>query len=755
MSNNTFLIRGSDLLAQRGDFRLVGRKKELAKLASILMRRRSNSVLLVGSGGVGCSAICMGLQASKNDPDAPFDLLSKRLYWLDTDGLFASGDPAAMNDAFQKLLRTLARYRETVLIVEDTRDFVEAARSNGCTHFINALMSEVHGGRFQAIFETRVEDLEVVLKCHSDMRENYTMLDIDEPDAASLRDILDEVTRQLERHHRIRVSKAAIDTAIALTSKYRVQEMSLSRAQPERSVNLLDRALTTYRQRAHARPAALVALEDELGRADSALAAASKAGSADTDLAARKAALLDDVDRARTEWAAVQGQLRQFHDRQRTGEEALIALEEELQAQRAKEQAVREKVDASAPAPTLDMPTPAMVFSGLGAGGSFDSEVVSRLKKDIEAMQRGVADNRQQFDALTKQINADLELGANDVLSEFSSISGIATDKLNQDERSKLLKLHTVLGARVFGQDHAVNQLADAVRVARVGLKDPEKPQASFMFLGPSGTGKTELAKALAAALYDSERALLRFDMSEYMEKHGVAKLIGAPPGYEGYEAGGILTNSMRSNPNVIVLFDEIEKAHPDVFNVLLQVLDDGRLTDNRGLTVSFGEAIILMTTNIGQPNFLDESLSYDAAVAETMKELDTVYRPEFLNRFNGRQNIVCFNRLDLPVIERIARREIDKLNRQIAAAGRDIRIEMSDDSLAAMCRAVYSPALGARGLPGYIATHIKPAVANAILETPGAHGRMSVRFDADTGALSITPVESMAVTDATSVVSG
>jgi ATP-dependent Clp protease ATP-binding subunit ClpB len=226
--------------------------------------------------------------------------------------------------------------------------------------------------------------------------------------------------------------------------------------------------------------------------------------------------------------------------------------------------------------------------------------------------------------------------------------------------------------------------------------------------------------------------------MSEYMEKHAVAKLIGAPPGYEGYEAGGILTNAMRRNPYVIILFDEIEKAHPDIFNVFLQVLDDGRLTDNRGLTVSFSEAIILMTTNIGQKNFLDPAMSFEDAVQETTRELDNTYRPEFLNRFNGRQNIVCFNALDLAIIEKIATREIVKLNAQIKAQGRDLTVEIAPDSLRALCKDQYKPANGARGIPGYFASQIHPAVANTMLEAENAHGVMEVIYDAKTQTLEV-----------------
>ncbi len=238
--------------------------------------------------------------------------------------------------------------------------------------------------------------------------------------------------------------------------------------------------------------------------------------------------------------------------------------------------------------------------------------------------------------------------------------------------------------------------------------------------MGPSGVGKTEVSKALAAELLDSEAALTRFDMSEYMEKHAVAKLIGAPPGYEGFDVGGILTNAMRKNPYRVLLFDEIEKAHPDVFNVFLQILSDGRLTDNVGRTVSFEDAILIFTTNIGQPAFLNPDLSPEMAQLEAMKELNATYRPEFLNRFAGRENILCFVRLEMPSIERIIRREIDKINTKYYDD--NISVAMNDASLNAFCVDRYDPTVGARGLPGYIKANLEPIIANKLLNSNDNH---------------------------------
>jgi len=740
--SHSYLIRGADYLESHSGFRLVGRDRELRRLSRILMRSKANSVLLVGPGGAGCTALCLGLEASRKDPGTPFDIVNKRLFWLDTDGLFSSGDARTLNENFEKVLRQLSRYPDTLLVVEDMRDFVDATRNSGCTHFINALMRAVDGHKFQAIFESRDSDLEVVLKCHSNMAELYTMLDLAEPDPEALRQIVREAVKSLERHHNLPVDDDAVDTAIELTTKYRVRESSLSRAQPERSLNLLDRALTAYREQAHTKPSGLANKQAQLAEVAAAIERGETppalAGKEKKALEALRAELTAAVAATETGWKETQATLKKLHRNQTDGEEMIRSLEDQLEQQRKRDAEVRATGEQAESGKSNEFKS----FSMRAAAGGYESEEVNRIKAEIDKVQTVIHKEKAAFAALTAKINEGLRLKAEHVLAEFSQLSGIPASKLNQDERAKLLNLDETLASRVFGQDHVVNKLADAVRVARVGLKDPQKPQASFMFLGPSGVGKTELAKTLAAALHDDERALLRFDMSEYMEKHAVAKLIGAPPGYEGYEAGGILTNAMRRNPYVVILFDEIEKAHQDVFNVFLQVLDDGRLTDNRGLTVSFSEAIIVMTTNIGQSHFLNPALDFEDAAAETIKELDVHYRPEFLNRFNGRQNIVCFRSLGLPVIERIARREIDKLNDRVRGQGRDLAISISDESLAALCRDQYVPANGARGIPGYFATNIHPAVANAILETQTLRGTMEVVYDDVARKLSIRPLD-------------
>lgn len=741
-SSQNFLIRGGDYLARFPGFKLVARGEEVKRLNRILMRDKASSVLLVGPGGVGCTALCLELEACKANPDTPFDILSKRLFWLDTDGLFSSGDPAAINENFQSVLRRLSRYPDTLLVIEDMKDFIEGTRNHGCMHFINALMRALDQGKFQAIFETRDEHLEIVLKCHSNIGEFFTMLDLQEPGRDALEQIAADSVKRLEAHHKIAVSGEAVKAAIELTWKYRVREMSLSRAQPERTLNLLDRALTSYRQEAHARPPKLAEKQKELALIMRALDGdkiPALAGKSPDELRKAQDMLAGQIDIMRGEWQERQDRLRKIYKDQTDGEEALKDLEDRLEEQRKKDQEIRDGSE-------IDLKDKAQEAGKAGfqpfnmktAAAGYESEKVNAIKAEIVQLQKAIEKNKQAFEALTCEINTGLALTADHVLQEFSALSGIPANKLNQDERAKLINLDESLSARVYGQDHAVKKLADAVRVARVGLKDPDKPQAAFMFLGPSGVGKTEMAKALTAALHDDERALLRFDMSEYMEKHAVAKLIGAPPGYEGYEAGGILTNAMRRNPYVVILFDEIEKAHPDIFNVFLQVLDDGRLTDNRGLTVSFSEAIILMTTNIGQKNFLDPAMGFEDAVQETMSELDDIYRPEFLNRFNGRQNIVCFNALDLSVIEKIATREIAKLNAQIRAQGRDLTVEIAPDSLRALCKDQYRPANGARGIPGYFASKIHPAVANTMLEAESAHGVMEVIYDFKTQTLEV-----------------
>ncbi|WP_119389450.1 AAA family ATPase [Taklimakanibacter lacteus] len=715
----SFLTRGEDYLAKAPKFRLVGRDAELKKLSSILVRNMANSVLLVGPGGVGCTALCMGLQASKKDPDAPFDIVNKRLFWLDTDALFSSGDPVSIRESFQRMMGTLDRTPDSVLIIEDTRDFIEAARNVGTLHFINALCLAIKSKKTQVILEARDEDLDVILKSHSDLRELFTLVDLAEPEGEALFQIVAERAEHLQEFHRIRIAESALRTAIDLTSKYRSRDAGMSRAQPERSVSLLDRALSTYRLGAHRRPPGLEEAE-----------ATRKAAKTDKQLAEAETALAQVHER----WGKSQERIKALYKRQRDGEVAVLELEEELDKQLEAETAARQ---SPAESPVGEITGRIAKFARLATGAGIESDAVRDLKQRIGKFQEEITTNRAAFDALTKELNDHLELSRDIVLREFSQISGISVSKLNENEREKLRNLETELKSRIFGQDHVVRALSNAVKTARVGRRNQDRPQASFMFLGPSGVGKTEMAKALAASLLDDEKALTRFDMSEYMEKHAVSRLIGAPPGYEGFEAGGILTNAMRKNPLRVLLFDEIEKAHPDVFNVFLQILSDGRLTDNVGRTVSFSESIIIMTTNIGQPHFLNPKFSLEEANAEAIREIEKTYRSEFLNRFAGRQNIICFNKLDLPSIEKIVRREFDGMDRTYGQEG--IKITVAEADLKAFCKGHYDPAIGARGLPGFIQANIEPIIVNMILESD-KRGPLDLAYNPKRAAFEIRP---------------
>ena len=703
-----FLISGSELLALQPDFKLVGRADDVKRLTSVLMRNKAASVILVGPGGVGATALVMGLQALKSDPNVAFDIVSKRIFWLKTDELFSSGDHEEINKGFNGVLNILKRTPDSILVIEDTRDFIEAARNNGCSHFINSLNACLKAGETQVILETKDPDLDMVLNSHSDMKQCYTIIDLNEPVGDDLINIVQNNADVLVKHHGISIEADAVTTAVELTNKYRSRDSSLSRAQPERSANLLDRALATYRLDAHKRHPQVSYL----------LASGVKEGDP-------RIVQLD------TEYSKTQARIKDLFKLQRDGEIAVFELEEQITTVKKEEEEATARGEA--PVQMEEAPRRMQMFANVVKSGGFESPKVRELRDKIRQFEQIINENRAEFDVLTEQINSQLSLTKERVYAEFSRLSGIPVSKLNEDEMEKLRNLEALLNGRVFGQAEVIHKIANAIKVARVGRRGGGKPQAAFLIMGPSGTGKTEVCKALAHALKDDEAALTRFDMSEYMEKHSVAKLIGAPAGYEGSERGGVLTNAMRQNPNRIILFDEIEKADPAVFDLFLQILSDGRLTDNHGRTVSFSDSMVIMTTNIGQTFFLDETLPSDEAEKLANVELDSIYRPEFLNRFAGRQNIVCFNRLELDSIEKIVKREMNALSKAYKENG--LVITFTDESVSAFCKDHYQARHGARGLQGYVVANIEPLVVNLILENKIKASHLELVYNKNTKA--------------------
>ncbi|MCP4261336.1 MAG: ATP-dependent Clp protease ATP-binding subunit [Planctomycetes bacterium] len=686
---------GATVLKEKGDFTLVGRDEELASMINILSRRAAHNVILTGQGGVGCSALTLGLQKAKSDPKTPFDIIHKRIWWLDTDGLFSDPDKAV--EQFDSMLSKVSNTadKDTLLVIDDARNFIDAALNSGNNSFINRMMRHLEQGRFQVIFEVRDADLEKVLMCHSSMSELFTIMEVKPPAKDKLLDIVTASAQKLFEHHGVKVDPEAIDQAIYLTTTYPGKERSLMRSQPEASLTLIDRALATYKNASHANPPEVQALKEQLARTPD------------------DAALQDKLNTLSADWEKRRNEMKSASESQAYGEAHIIKLESELAALQAKK----------------EPDSGSMMMS---------SREEQELHIKLSEARKIVKQNSEKFKSFYDEVNAELLLTADHVFREFSKLSGIPFDKLNEDETEKLLTLPAELKKRVFGQDHVIDKISDALLMARTpGLKDPGKPELAVMFCGSSGVGKTEIAKALALILKDDERELIRFDMSEYTEKNNVTSLIGAPPGYAGYEDGGVLTNAVRKRPNSIILFDEIEKAHTSIFDIFLQVLDDGRLTDTQGLTVSFEHTILIFTTNTGAEHMLNDELTFKEQREGTLDELSKVYRAEFLNRFGGRQDIVMFKTLPMEVINMIARRAIEKVNERMRTANVDMTICMGDDDVVRLCDYEYDPVNGARGIEGVFKTQVFPKLAR-ILKADEAYNRVDVKFV--NGEFSLTP---------------
>ena len=734
-----YLIRGEDYLAKFPDFKLVGRTQELDTAANVLMRKDNNNLIIFGQNGVGLSSVVKGLQASKDDPNTPFDIVGKTFYWLDIDALFSSGDPARINEEFQRTMATLKKIPDSVLVIDNTKDFLDGVRNTNVSNIINMLMRETRLNKdFQVIFETREENIGELYKAHADAKEIFTLLEIREPAKTELVEIVNAAIPGLEAHHGVSISPDAVKMVIDLTTKY--PGLTLGMAQPKRSSQILEGALTAYRHKMHSKPHGLEGLETTLATVIGALegkpAKGALAGKSPAELETIRLETENEIREVKESFTERQGAIRKIFGQIRLAEENIRRLDDEIEAEKRRvEENIQKGEEAAAKAQTEGDKVPEVsgsrnILKGFAKAG------VQRVDADTPAAKRErfiaeVVKLQDQYQKLTKEMNADLVLKPEHVLGEFSRLSGVPMNKLQQDESEKLLNLENTLRQRVFGQEEPITEVSRAVRRGRAGLKKSNKPIGSFIFMGPSGVGKTELAKALAAALFDDEGALQVYDMSEYMEKHASAKLIGSPPGYEGYEAGGILTNNMRRKPYTVNVFDEIEKANKSVFDLFLQIVDEGRLTDNKGIVSSFGNSINIMTSNIGARYFLDESLTFEEAKKKALADLWNPdpeiggFRPEFLNRFTG---IFCFNRLGQPEIMLIAGKALKDLNSWIADKGLEVVIDQ--ENKAAMCLDKYQPRNGARGIMNYIEREITSDVADTILRHPDKPGKIVVTYD-------------------------
>jgi ATP-dependent Clp protease ATP-binding subunit ClpB len=675
---------GRDLTQAAREGRLdpvIGRDDEIRRTIQILSRRTKNNPVLIGEPGVGKTAIAEGLAQRIVDGDVPQSLKDRKLIALDMGALIAG---AKFRGEFEERLKAVLKEvtdskGQIILFIDEIHTVVGAGATQGAMDAGNLLKPMLARGELRCIGATTLDEYRKYIEKDAALERRFQQVYIDQPSVEDTISILRGLKERYELHHNVKIADSALVAAATLSTRY-ISDRFL----PDKAIDLMDEAAARLKMEITSKPEEL----DEIDRKIRQLQMEQLSLQKESDPAS-----IERREKLEKEIANLQEEQRTLNAQWQSEKDILE------RRQSIKEEIDRVNVEIQQAERDYDLNKAAELKYGK----------LAELQKSLQEVEVQLESTQTKGKSLLRE-----EVTEADIAEIISKWTGIPISKLVESEKEKLLHLEDELHKRVVGQEEAVTAVADAIQRSRAGLADPNRPTASFIFLGPTGVGKTELAKALAAYLFDTEDAMVRIDMSEYMEKHSVSRLIGAPPGYVGYEEGGQLTEAIRRRPYAVILFDEIEKAHPDVFNVMLQILDDGRVTDAQGHTVDFKNSVIIMTSNVGSQYILDVAGAeeqYDEMRHRVMEAMRTSFRPEFLNRID---EVIIFHPLQRHQLRQIVQLQVKRLEQRLA--DRKMSLKLSDSALDFLAEVGYDPVFGARPLKRAIQRELETQIAKALL---------------------------------------